>query len=237
MFICESVSNAYQLFDPCLFPRDPKAKLLKASYGSGIHVYDDAGRRYMDGGMGAGAACLGYGNQRLSEALAQQAARLPFSHTSLFVSEPLLQFSEMLVSRFEPGARVYFVSGGSEGIETALKIARSYQLAHGRPDRSRIAARSISYHGATLGALSATGLVRRRAPYEPMLLPFLHAATSYCYHCPYNLRQPSCELACAVDLESIIVRHREELAAVLIEPVIGAAAPGVVTPPGYFGTT
>ena len=217
-----------------LFPRDPQAKLLKVSHGQGIHLYDDTGRRYLDGGHGAGAACLGYANPRLSAALARQSEKVAFAHTSLFVSEPLLQLSEMLVSRFEAGARVYFVSGGSEGIETALKIARSYQLACGRPGRTQVAARSISYHGATLGALSATGLVRRRAPYEPMLLPFLHTSTSYCYRCPHGLNQPSCEIACAADQESAIGETSDALAAVLIEPVVGASAPGVVTPPGYL---
>ena len=146
----------------------------------------------------------------------------------------LLELSEELVSRFEPGAQVYFVSGGSEGIETALKIARSYQLAAGRPARTQIAARSISYHGATLGALSATGLVKRRAPYEPVLAPVLRAATSYCYRCPFGLAQPSCDIACAADVESLVTRNKEELAAVLIEPVIGASAPGVVSPTRYL---
>jgi adenosylmethionine-8-amino-7-oxononanoate aminotransferase len=220
-----------------LFPRDPNAKLLKVSHGHGIYLYDDNGRRYVDGGMGAGAACLGHGHPRLNAALARQADKVAFAHTSLFVSEPLLDLSEQLVSRFEPGARVYFVSGGSEGIETALKIARSYQLAAGRPARTRIAARSISYHGATLGALSATGLVKRRSPYEPLLLPVLRAATSYCYRCPFDLSPSSCDIACAGDLESLILRHREELAAVLIEPMIGASAPGVVSPPGYLSRT
>jgi adenosylmethionine-8-amino-7-oxononanoate aminotransferase len=228
------VSNSNEIFGPHFFPRDPKATLLKVSHGHRIYLYDDTGRCYIDGGMGAGAACLGHADPRLSEVLARQATKVAFAHTSLFVSGPLLQLSEMLVSRFEPGARVYFVSGGSEGIETALKIARSYQLAVGRPARTHIAARSISYHGATLGALSATGLTRRRAPYEPMLLPFLHAVTSYCYHCPYGLQPPSCEIACATDLESITSRNSATLAAVLIEPVIGASAPGVVTPPGYL---
>jgi hypothetical protein len=166
--------------------------------------------------------------------LAHQAEKVAFAHTSLFVSEPLLELSELLVARFEPGARVYFVSGGSEGVETALKIARAYQLAVGRAQRTQFAARSISYHGATFGALSTTGLARRRAPYEPMLLPVLRAVTSYCYRCPYGLQQPSCELGCAADVESLILRNRDTLAAILIEPVIGASAPGVVAPPGYL---
>ena len=221
-------------FGPHFFPRDPQARLLKVSHGKGIYLFDDAGRRYIDGGMGAGAACLGHGHPRLAAALARQAEKVAFAHTSLFVSEPLLQLSEMLVPRFEPGARVYFVSGGSEGIETALKIARSYQLALGRPQRTQVAARSISYHGATLGALSATGLARRRAPYEPMLLPVPRAVTSYCYRCPYGLRQPSCEIACAADVESLVSRNNDSLAAFLIEPVIGASSPGVVSPPGYL---
>src|SRR5580698_7043692 len=232
--IADSQVLRNEAFGPHFFPRDPKSRLLKVSHGRGIYLYDDASRRYIDGGMGAGAACLGHAHPRLSAALARQAEKVAFAHTSLFVSEPLLQLSEMLVARFEPGARVYFVSGGSEGIETALKIARSYQLALGRPDRTRVAARSISYHGATLGALSATGLARRRAPYEPMLLPVFRAVTSYCYRCPFGLEQPSCEIGCAADVESLTSRNRDTLAAVLMEPVIGASAPGVVTPPGYL---
>jgi adenosylmethionine-8-amino-7-oxononanoate aminotransferase len=227
-------SEPNEKLGPHIFPRDPRAKLLKVSHGHGIYLFDETGRRYMDGGLGAGAACLGYANARLSAVLARQSEKVAFAHTSLFVSEPLLQLSELLVSRFEPGARVYFVSGGSEGIETALKIARSYQLARGRPGRTRVAARSISYHGATLGALSATGLAKRRAPYEPMLLPFPHTTTSYCYRCPHGLRQPSCGIACAADPESLISENDDALAAIVIEPVIGASAPGVVAPPGYL---
>jgi adenosylmethionine-8-amino-7-oxononanoate aminotransferase len=219
---------------PHLFPRDPKAGLLKVSHGCGVYLYDDEGRSYLDAGMGAGAACLGHGHKRLSTTLSRQAEKVAFTHTSLFVSEPLLQLSEMLVSRFEPDARVYFVSGGSEAIETALKIARSYQLARGHSRRSQIAARSISYHGATLGALSATGLVKRRAPYEPLLLPVLRAATSYCYRCPYGLQQPGCAIACAEEIEFLISRNRDTLAAVVVEPVVGASGPGIVSPPGYL---
>jgi hypothetical protein len=223
-----------ETFGPHFFPRDPSAALLKISHGRGVYLYDDSGRCYIDGGMGAGVACLGHAHPRLIAALARQAERVSFAHSTLFVSEPLLQLSEMLASRFEAGARVYPVSGGSEGIETALKIARSYQLAMGRPHRIQVAARTVSYHGATLGALSATGLAKRRAPYEPMLPPVLRAATSYCYRCPFGLHQPGCEVACAADAESLVASNRDALAALLVEPVIGASAPGVVSPPGYL---
>jgi adenosylmethionine-8-amino-7-oxononanoate aminotransferase len=223
-----------ELNEHAFFPRDPNFAYRIASHGSGVHVYDDAGKSYLDGGMGAGVACLGHGNERLAAALAKQASTIAFAHTSLFLSEPLLALSQLLAARLEPGARVYFVSGGSEAVETAIKLARAYQLAHKRPQRTQIAARSISYHGATLGALSATGLTRRRAPYDPMLLPFSHTSTSYCYRCPFGLQQPSCQIACAADVEDVVARMSGSLAAVMVEPVIGASAPGVLSPPGYL---
>lgn len=217
-----------------VFLRDPRAHYFQVSHGRGVYLFDTDGRAFLDGGGGAGVACLGHAHPRLVAALSRQAGQVAFAHTTMFLSEPLVELSDRLAAQLEPGARVYLVSGGSEAIETAIKIARSYQLARGRAGRDRLVTRSISYHGASLGALSATGLARRRAPYTSMLLPFTHASTSYCYRCPFGLEQPSCALACATDIEHAVAGDADTIAAVMIEPVVGASAPGVDAPPGYL---
>lgn len=215
-----------------VFLRDPQANYVHVSHGRGVYLYDVHGRAFLDGGGGAGAACLGHAHPRLVAALTRQAERVSFAHTTMFLSDALVALSDALAARFDPDARVYLVSGGSEAVETAIKIARSYQVARGRAARDRLVTRTTSYHGASLGALSATGLARRRAPYLPMLLPFPHAATSYCYRCPFDLEQPSCRLACAADVEAVVAGGAETIAGVLIEPVVGASAPGVRAPEG-----
>lgn len=217
------------------FPRVPGGPLLTVARGEGIYLYDRDGRAFIDGAAGAAVACLGHAHPRIVEALARQAATVAFTHSSVWISEPALELSDRLAAWMpDPEARVLFTSGGSEAVDTAIKLARAYQLARGRADRFRIASRDVSYHGATMGALSATGLARRRAPYGPLLAPAIRTSTSYCYRCPHGQTPDACASECAADVESAIARHEADLAAVMIEPVVGASAPGVGAPPDYF---
>jgi adenosylmethionine-8-amino-7-oxononanoate aminotransferase len=219
-----------------LFPRNPNGLYTLLERGAGAYLFDSAGRRLLDGASGAAVACLGHAHPRIVAALARQASTLAFAHASAFVTRPVLELAERLADLTRvPGCRVYFASGGSEAIETAIKLARTYQLACGHPDRHRIVSRSVSYHGATLGALSASGLRHRRAPYEPFFEPLRQATTCYCYRCPVGLRPDSCRTECADDVEAVVVgMGPETVAGLLIEPVIGASAPGVVAPAAYM---
>src|SRR5262249_30498864 len=126
-------------------------------------------------------------------------------------------------------------SGGSEAVESAIKLSRSYYLAKDKPRKHKVIGRWRSFHGNTLGALSASGHVLRRQNYQPYLLDFPHIAPPYCYRCFLRLAYPACELACAHELERAIVEAGpEEVAAFIVEPVPGSSVPGMVAPAEYF---
>ncbi|MGH9798198.1 MAG: aspartate aminotransferase family protein, partial [Candidatus Polarisedimenticolia bacterium] len=133
------------------------------------------------------------------------------------------------------GGRVYLVSGGSEAVETAIKMARQYQVETGHPGRYKVIARWQSYHGSTLGALAVTGNVARRDLYAPLLQPQPHIPPCYCYRCPYGLKYPKCGIACVEELEAAIHQEgAETVAAFIAEPVVGATLGAVPAADGYL---
>jgi adenosylmethionine-8-amino-7-oxononanoate aminotransferase len=219
------------------FTRNPRGKYLSIARADGVYLYDTSGRAILDGSSGAAVVCLGHGHRRLIERLKTQAECVAFAHTSTFVTEPVLEFAERLASyTADPGARVYLVSGGSEATETALKIARTYHLSIGQPARHVVVSRSLSYHGATMGALSMAGMVQRRRPFEPLLAQFPRISTCYCYRCPVGRDPELCDVECADDLERTILAHDpQRIAAFIMEPVIGSSAPGVTPSRDYMG--
>jgi adenosylmethionine-8-amino-7-oxononanoate aminotransferase len=219
-----------------IFYRNTHAKYPVISHGEGIYLFDNKGHRYIDGASGAAVVCLGHGHRRVIERLQEQAQKIAFCHLSAFSNEPVLEMSNELC-KHTPEAlnRVYFTSGGSEGVETAIKLARAYHVEGGQPQKFRIISRSISYHGSTIGALSMTGHHERRSKYLPMLIPFPRISTCYCYRCPYHLSPKSCHIECAWDLErAILADGPETIAAFIVEPVIGSSAPAVQPPKEYF---
>ena len=146
-----------------VFPRNCKASFPIAVEGDGVYIIDRDGRRYFDGSGGAAVSCLGHGDREINEAIKAQLDRLEFAHTGFFSSEPAEALAELLI-KHAPGNldRVYFVSGGSEAVEAAIKLARQYFLETGQTSRHRVIARKQSYHGNTLGALAAGGNMWRR---------------------------------------------------------------------------
>jgi adenosylmethionine-8-amino-7-oxononanoate aminotransferase len=137
-------------------------------------------------------------------------------------------------ANFHDGGRVYFTSGGSEATETAIKLARQYFLERGDTKRFRVVSRRQSYHGSTLGAMSVSGNVARRAPYQPLLAEWGHIAPCFCYHCPFEMTFPECGLACAEDLGLYLEQNDgDSVAAFIFEPVVGATLGAAVPPPGY----
>jgi adenosylmethionine-8-amino-7-oxononanoate aminotransferase len=206
------------------------------SHGEGVYLYDEDGKQYLDGASSVVVTNIGHGNKRVARTMAEQAAKLAYAPQNGFVAPAVLELAERL-SRFTPADlnRLLFVSGGSEANETAIKLARAYFLQKGEPQRWKIIGRWNSYHGNTLGALSANGHRSRRAHYQPMLLDFPHIEACYCYRCPFNKEYPSCEIACAKDLEATILREgAETIAAFIAEPLVGAAAAAITPPPEYF---
>src|SRR5258706_1785990 len=155
----------------------------KAVGGDGVWLIAEDGRRILDGSGGAAVSCLGHQHPRVLEAMSKQASKLAYAHTGFFSSEPAEALADRLVGD-EPGglAYAYFVSGGSEAIEASIKLARQYFLESGQPQRQHFIARRQSYHGNTLGALSAGGNAWRREPYAPLLsAAFSHVTPAFAY--------------------------------------------------------
>ena len=171
--------------------------------------------------------------------MAEQAKHLEFVHTSQFTTPVAEEYAQELLDfageNFRGGA-VYFTCGGSESVETALKLARQYQVEVGQTSRYRVLSRSQSYHGSTLGALAVSGNKRRREIYLPMVREFAHVGIPYCYRCAYDCTDGcrNCGLEYAAELEKAIEAATGEAAAFIFEPVSGATLGAVVPPPGYL---
>jgi len=210
----------------------------KAVGGEGIWLFREDGRKVLDASGGAAVSCLGHQHPRVLAAMNKQASKLAYAHTAFFSSEAAEELADNLVGH-EPGGLgyVYFVSCGSEAVESALKIARQYFIEAGQPQRTRFIARRQSYHGNTLGALSAGGNAWRREPYAPLLSPsFSHVTPAFAYH---EKRDDETEAAfvarLAADLDAEFQRlGPETVAAFIAEPVVGATSGAVTAPEDYF---
>jgi adenosylmethionine-8-amino-7-oxononanoate aminotransferase len=205
--------------------------------GEGITIWDRDGRAYLDAAGGAIVVGIGHGRREIGEVMARQASTLAFAHGSAFTSEPLEQYAAA-VARHLPMAdpAIYPVAGGSEAMETALKMGRAYHLARGEADRWIVIARWGSYHGNTLGALDLSGRRPLRRPYEAWLGRFRHVSAAY----PYRAGEPNAnalgtaeELAEELD-RAITAAGPGTVAAFVGEPLVGATLGAVPPPPGYW---
>src|SRR5262245_49975788 len=220
-----------------VFHRDPRLKYPVAVRGEGPYLYDREGKRYLDASGGAAVSCLGHSDPAVITAIQRQIERLPFAHTSFFTNEPMEALADALIARAPKSFdKVYFVSGGSEAIEAALKLARQYFVEKGEPQRAHVIGRRQSYHGNTLGALAVGGNQWRRKQFEPLLVRTSHVSPCFAY----RGKQPGeADVAygerLAKELEHTIVSLGEKsVIAFVAETVVGATL-GAVTPvPGYF---
>ena len=164
-----------------VFPRNSKAPPIKATRAEGVYLYDETGKAYLNCGDAA-VSCLGHGDPHVTAAIKAQVDQVAFAHTGFFTSDPAEQLAAKLIQH-APGEleRVYFVSGGSEAMEAALKLARQYFVEIGQPERHKIVARRQSYHGNTLGVLATGGNAWRRAQFAPMLIDVSHVSPCYAY--------------------------------------------------------
>jgi adenosylmethionine-8-amino-7-oxononanoate aminotransferase len=207
--------------------------------GEGVYVWDADGKRYLDFSGSAAVNFIGHGVQEISAAMADQAKQLEFVHSSQFTTPIAEEYGQELLEfagKNFSGGCAYFTSGGSEAIETALKLARQYQVEIGQSKRYQVISRGQSYHGSTLGALAVSGNKRRREMYLPMVREFAHVAFPYCYRCAYDCTDGcrNCGQEYAADLERAIDAAQGQAAAFIIEPVSGATLGAVVPPPGYL---
>jgi adenosylmethionine-8-amino-7-oxononanoate aminotransferase len=204
-----------------------------------VYVWDADGKRYLDFSGSAAVNFIGHGVQEISAAMADQAKQLEFVHSSQFTTPIAEEYGQELLEfagKNFSGGCAYFTSGGSEAIETALKLARQYQVEIGQSKRYQVISRGQSYHGSTLGALAVSGNKRRREMYLPMVREFAHVAFPYCYRCAYDCTDGcrNCGQEYAADLERAIDAAQGQAAAFIIEPVSGATLGAVVPPPGYL---
>ena len=219
-----------------LFHRDLNQEYPVMVRGEGIYLIDENGRRYIDGTAGAGNVILGHGNKRIATAMAEQAETLAYCFSAFYTNQPAHELSERIAT-LAPGDLncIYFVSGGSEGIETALKLARQYHLQQGNKQKFRVISRWRGYHGATLGALSVTGMPGLREPFSPWLLPFHHISPCYPYRCRFAGCEGVCNNTCANELERAIVElGPDNVAAFVGEPIVQAGIAGGVPPDEYY---
>jgi adenosylmethionine-8-amino-7-oxononanoate aminotransferase len=220
-----------------IFPRHTKQLPPVAMRGEGCYLYDNTGKQYLDASGGAAVSCLGHGDQTIIDAVKAQLDKLAYAHTGFLTSEPAETLADMLIDQ-APGDldRVYLVSGGSEAMEAALKLARQYFVEKGEAKRGRLIARKQSYHGNTMGALSAGGNEWRRAQFGPLLIDMSHIDPCYAYRLKRD--DESLEdygLRAANLLEEELLRvGPENVMAFAAEPVVGATAGAVTAAPGYF---
>lgn len=221
--------------DP-VFQRELGREYPTIDRGEGIHLYDMAGKRYIDGAGGVFVTNLGHGNQQVIDALVAQARRVSFAHTGTFTSQAAIDFATKLLAFAPAGfAKVWMSTSGSAANETAIKLARQYHLLTGNPEKTRVVARWNSYHGSTLGALSLTGQPRRRDPFVPYLLDFPHIQPPYGYRRPARTDPATFDLDCADELEKVIrLVGPQYVSAFIVEPVAGGPLGALVSPDAYF---
>jgi hypothetical protein len=220
-----------------VFHRQTRIDPPVAVRGEGLYIVDAQGRRYLDASGGAAVSCIGHGHPAVVAAIREQAEALAYSHTSFFTSRPAEELGARLVADAPAGlSRVYFTSGGSEAVEAALKMARQYFVEIGQPQRRHVIARWQSYHGNTLGALSAGGNRARREVFAPLLLDVAHIEPCFAYRFRRDDESEAEYGRRVADLleAEILARGPDTVMAFIAETVVGATAGAVPAVPGYF---
>jgi adenosylmethionine-8-amino-7-oxononanoate aminotransferase len=217
--------------------RNLRSEVPTAVAGEGPYIIDKQGKRYFDGSGGAAVSCLGHSEREVTDAIKAQLDRIAYAHTGFFTTEPAEELADYLAAKAPPGlGNCYFVSGGSEAIESALKIARQYFVEKGETARRHIIARLQSYHGNTLGALAAGGNMWRRQQYMPLLIETHHISPCYEYR---GRRSDESAEEYGARVANELEQQIEELGpssvmAFIAEPVVGATLGAVPSVPGYF---
>jgi len=220
-----------------VFHRHLSRHFPTAVSGKGVRIHDSQGREYIDASGGAAVSCLGHGHPDVIAAMHAQIDQLAYAHTSFFTTEVAEALAANLIRQAPTGtSHAYFVSGGSEGVEAALKMARQYYVEIGQPQRSRFIARRQSYHGNTLGALAVGGNAWRRTQFAPLLIDVEHVSPCYEYRDRRDDETPEqYGERLAAELEQTILRVGPDQVIAFIAETVGGATAGVLTPvPGYF---
>lgn len=220
-----------------VFHRHCHAKLPSIASGEGVYLFDTEGKQYLDGCGGAAVSNLGHNHTAVKDAIKQQLDAIPFAHTGFFTNQASEDLATILTDLApDPLNHVYFVSGGSEAVESALKMARQYFVEIGKPQKTQFIARRQSYHGNTLGALAVGGNEWRKEPFRPLLSSVHHISPCYAYR---DQRENETELDYSIrvanELEiKILEVGADNVMAFVAEPVVGATTGAVPATEGYF---
>jgi adenosylmethionine-8-amino-7-oxononanoate aminotransferase len=219
-----------------VFPRRLDPPLPLAARAEGVWIEDDQGRRYLDATGGAVVVNVGHGREAVARAVYDQILACDYVHPTMMTSPPVEALAAVLSGHAPEGIeRFYFLSGGGEANEAAIKLARQIHLVNGRPEKFRLIARWKSYHGLTLGALSAMGRTSFRTPFAPLLSDAVHIPPPYCLRCAFGLTYPDCRLRCATALEDTIQNlGPETVSAFMAETVSGGTLAACCPPQGYL---
>lgn len=213
-----------------VFYRKMKYGRPMAVHGQGVFLYDESGKRYLDGSGGPLVVNVGHGRSEIVQAIAEQAQAVAYAHATMFTSGPLEEYARELAAVMPlPDPRLFFLSSGSEVVEGAIKLARQIQMARGQNNRKLVISRSQSYHGTTFGALSVSGRPGFRTPY----LDMLHDMPRILHPYPYRFEYGGAELAGRLR-EAILAYGPQNVAAFIAEPISGASLGAAVPPDDYW---
>jgi adenosylmethionine-8-amino-7-oxononanoate aminotransferase len=218
-----------------IFHRAVRSEWPRITHGRGVYLYDETGREFIDACAGVHVVSIGHAVPEIVEAMADQASKVSFTY-GRFVTQPQIDLADNIAARTPEGlSRVFFISGGSEATETAMKIARKYHLETGNPQKYKVVARWQSWHGNTIGAMSMSGRSGWREDYGPYTQNFPHIVPPLPYHCAYCQAKGACSLQCADELERVIHQEGAQyIAAFIAEPILGTSAAGATPHPDYF---
>lgn len=224
---------------PAFFPRNFRKEYPEVVRAEGCYLHLANGQKVLDAIGGAAVVSIGHGVESVAQAMADQARRVAFAHTSEYHTPEAKRLAQRLralaPANFHERGRVLFTSGGSEATESVIKLVRRYWLDRGEPQRVRVVSRWMSYHGSTVGALSVSGNIRRRRTFAPLLHEWGHIPPCYCYRCPLGKTYPECNVACADELENLLESSdASTVAAFILEPVSGATLGAATPPDGYM---
>lgn len=203
--------------------------------GKGVYVWDLKGNKYIDGISSWWVNTLGHSNPRLNKALMLQAEKIEHVLLAGFTHEPAINLAEKLINLMpESLTKVFYSDNGSSSVEVALKMAYQYMVQTGKPDKSKFIALKNSYHGDTIGAVSVGGVDLYHKIYKPMLFDIFQAKSPYCYRCPCGKNRENCNVDCLNSVEKILEQHSDEIAGIIVEPLVQAAGGMIVYPSEYL---
>jgi adenosylmethionine---8-amino-7-oxononanoate aminotransferase len=224
------------VWHPCTQQKDHETlPPIPVARGEGVYLIDVDGNRYIDGVSSWWVNLFGHNHPRLNRALIDQAGRIAHHIFAGFTHEPAVELAHRLCRLAPPGLnKVFFADNGSAAVEVALKMSFQYWQQTGKPQKCRFVSLTDAYHGETLGALSVGGCDLYREIYRPILLEGFQVQGPDCYRCPYGLHRDHCQAECFEHLERQVTAAQEQIAAVIIEPLIQGAAGMRIYPPVFL---